>query len=294
MNKIPRDQNIDRLASDLRLEVGLGLDEPIQDIDALIKSMEYHYHEDRFGDDFSGASQYIGSEQFIIYFNKDHHWSEKFRRFTLVHEIGHLTIPTHSAILHTNGFHFSTTEFTSSKDIEREADEFAINFLAPKNAFKKKMALLEYTREDISSLSDTFEISMYAAAIRYVKLVGDYPCSLIACHKDGTIMYEIRSDGMRALVRGHHSLNGLPVPPSTLADEFIKGNCDTDDAELYLSDWYHDFPTIRNAQESIIELGYNDLYLALLEPLPAESDEEDYEGLEGSLPSVLRNGPREY
>lgn len=279
------DHEIRKLVRGLKEEIGLGEDDLVADIDSLIKLAGYNLEESHFRDSFSAASISRAPGKFLILYNKNHHWSEKFRRFTLAHELGHLTIPSHRALLVANVIQSSSPEYTSLEATEREADKFAINFLAPRSAFKKEMITLGYSREDIMSLSDTFQISAYATAHRFVELAVDFPCSLIACHKNGNIEYEIRSIGMKNLVRGHRSLNSLPVNSSTLASEFIRGVNDTVTIQLSLSEWYQDLEVEIRAKESVIDLGYNQLYLALIEPFSMALPNEDDQGPQDRLPS---------
>ncbi|MBW8034407.1 MAG: ImmA/IrrE family metallo-endopeptidase [Planctomycetes bacterium] len=293
MNRTLHEHEIETLVNYLKEEVGLGKDSLVPNIDAFIESTDYRYEEGEFHDSFSAASRSLGSGDYLILYNKNQNWSEKFRRFTLAHELGHLTLPSHRAMLNEQGIHFSTTEFSSDRIVEREADKFAINFLVPKSAFQTAMAPMGYTNTSIASLSDTFNISAYATAHRFVELAGKCACSLIACHENGTVKYEIRSDGMKNLVRGHRSLNSLPINSSTLASEFIRGVHDRVTVQLSLSEWYQDFGGEIEAMESIIDLGYNQLYLALIEPLSTDVANEDDE-LQIRLPSEKWNDPYEY
>jgi len=89
----------------------------------------FKYAEENFYDNFSAFSKYLGNGDYLICFNKNHFWSERFRRFTLAHELGHLSMPTHVSILNKNLLHRSKTEYSSREPIEIEADKFAINFL---------------------------------------------------------------------------------------------------------------------------------------------------------------------
>lgn len=271
------DHEIRKLVRGLKEEIGLGEDDLVADIDSLIKLAGYNLEESHFRDSFSAASISRAPGKFLILYNKNHHWSEKFRRFTLAHELGHLTIPSHRALLVANVIQSSSPEYTSLEATEREADKFAINLLAPEPAFRKETLTLGYCRDDIMVLSDIFQISAYAAAHRFVELADDFACSLIACHQNGQIKYEIRSKGMKDIVKGHRSLNGLQISPSTLESEVFQGVIDTDSVERSLSDWYQDLEIEIEAQESIINLEYKQLYLALIEPLPMDLpyDEDD-------------------
>ena len=132
-------QSIAVHASQLRESMAIGDNEVIGDIVSLIQEAGYHYMDDSFGDDFSGFSQALGGGDYLIGFNRNHFWSDKFHRFTISHELGHITIPRHRQILEAKGLHRSKSEFQAKDQIEREADYFAICFLAPSKAFQMEI-----------------------------------------------------------------------------------------------------------------------------------------------------------
>jgi len=183
-------------AAQLRQDMAIGEDEVIGDLIHHIQEAGYHYMEESFEDEFSGFSRALGGGNYLIGFNHDHFWSEKFRRFTLAHELGHVTIPEHRHLLEKDGLHRSRSEFQSRDPIERQADYFAICFLAPRKGFQTAMRYKEYTRKTIFELSDHFEISPYAAVLRFIELT-DLACTLVVCTADGFIERETRSDRMK-------------------------------------------------------------------------------------------------
>ena len=124
-------------ASQLRETIGLDQTESIIDIIQVIEDEEYNYVEDYFDDDFSGFCCNFAPGRYIIGFNKNHHWNDGFKWFTLGHELAHVIIPHHVNVLHSGIRHVSRPEFRSQETMEREADLFAINFLAPLPAVRK-------------------------------------------------------------------------------------------------------------------------------------------------------------
>jgi len=94
-------QSIAVHAAQLRENMAIGDSEVIGDIVDYIQEAGYSYLEKSFGDEFSGFSQALGGGNYLIGFNTDHLWSDKFRRFTLSHELGHITITDHRKILET-------------------------------------------------------------------------------------------------------------------------------------------------------------------------------------------------
>jgi len=216
------DWKIPVLTLQLRESVSMGMDDLITDIDSIVHKAGYAYFEEKFGDDFSGMSKSIGNGNYLIVFNTDHRWGEKFRRFTIAHELGHLTIPDHRIILDTKSLHRSKAEYNSKDPIEIEADKFAINLLAPRNPFQNHIDMNKFNAITINELSEKFNISTYAAALRFIELTT-LACSLIINRSDGNVVYEKRSkkftDGFY-----HTFLYKQKIPQNTHTFEFIHKN----------------------------------------------------------------------
>ena len=183
------DWKIPIYTSQFRESVSLGRDDLIKDIDYVVREAGYQFVEESFGDDFSGMSKSLGNGNYLIVFNEDHNWSEKFRRFTIAHELGHLTIPEHRKILDKTILHRSKPEYNSKSEIEIEADKFAVNLLAPRNLFQNEIRHAKFNSKIINKLSDLFTISTYATSLRFIELT-DLACSLIINRKNGMVVYE--------------------------------------------------------------------------------------------------------
>lgn len=258
-------------ASQLRENIGLTGEETIVDLVQLIKDADYDYREGAFGKDFSGFSRCLGGGRYLIGFNTDQYWSESFRRFTLSHELGHVTIPEHKSHLMKVDMHRSKSEYRSNDRMEQEADYFAICFLAPKNPFQRAMKFKDYSKTTILEISSQFGISPYATVLRFVELT-DHSCTLIVCNDRGFIEYEKRSNPMKETFRRDFLKNGR-VKGTTLTSDFINGKRDEDTCTVSLSEWFDDLPPEIQATESVIELGYNGKFLTLITPDNANFDE---------------------
>lgn len=267
------DYEIISFANQLRENVGLKRDDIVGSIVDLVQNAGYQFMEDSFGNEFSGFSKSLGNFNYLIGFNKDHYWSEKFRRFTVSHELGHISIPKHRKILDKEILHRSVSEYMSKEEIEREADKFAINFLAPRDHFQKIIATKNFSKEVICELSDHFQISSYATALRFVELT-DLTCALIVCTNKGRIKYEKRSKRMSDSFK-HGFLYEQEISCNTLTYDFIKHQVEDDEKErqLLLNEWYYELPNEVECAESVMELGYNGIYLALVTPNIADFDE---------------------
>ncbi len=259
-------------ATDLRSDMGIGDAEVIGDIVSQIRQSGYDYVQEPFGSDFSGFSQSLGNGRYLIGFNTSHFWSKSFRRFTISHELGHITIPSHRRILDSGGRHRSKSEFRSNEPIEREADYFAICFLAPKKAFQLAMKYKECTKETVLELSACFGISTYASVLRFIELT-DLACTLLVCNKDGFIDYERRSNRMKELYQ-QDFLTKRPVGDATLTYDNISGRNGVDTCEIPLNAWFDGLPDEIKATESVIALEYNRKFLTLVVPHLSDLDVE--------------------
>lgn len=254
--------SIEELAYQTRLEFGAGEEAPIGDIKTIILEAEYDYKEEFFSDDFSAFTQYIGNYNYLIGFNLNHYYSENYKRFTLAHEIGHIHIPAHNKILQTKRMHRSRPEFISNNLIEKEADHFAINFLAPRRSFINYCKHLSCKIEDLEKISNHYKISFYATCLRFIELTH-LSCILIVCNKDGVVEYERRSNNMRT------SLYHTTIRGSSMKHQFSlmrKNNIEFSSEETSLSSWYNNLPGDVPTDEIIIYQPYNKKYLVLLEP----------------------------
>lgn len=260
-------------AARLRDDLEISENDVIGNIVDLVRKAGYQYIEDSFGNEFSGFSKSLGEGQYLIGFNKDHYWNQFFHRFTISHELGHVTIPWHRRILEREGQHRSRSEFQSKQPIEREADYFAVCFLAPRKAFKLAMKYKEFTKESIFNLSNHFKISVYATVLRFMELT-DLACTLVVCNKEGIVEYERRSDRMKETYRQDY-LNKKRVKESTLTYDYIRGRTAEESSVIPLSEWLDDLDALSDVQatESVIKLGYNDKYLTMLVPHVPDLDE---------------------
>jgi len=256
-------------AKALREDLGIDEDVPIKDIEDLIKNAGYSYLECPFPDNNSGYSKYLGQENYEIGFNLNHYFNNNFKRFTLAHEVGHVIMPAHNKILKDSGELRSMPEYKSDQSIEKEADYFAISFLAPEKTFKDKIQSMQFKKDSIECLSSGFGISLYAATLRYLELT-ELVCSVIVCNESGRVEYEQRSETLNA------ASSAIPFryrePLDGNLQNRIKSNSGSA-IKVNLSDWYPGVSDELGATETVIKLGYNQKVLVLLEPDDNELEE---------------------
>lgn len=253
-------------AMGLREMIGLSPTDIVANIEECVSDMGYILAEKSFGDGFSAFCAYLENDRFAIVLNADHDWNENFRRFTISHEIGHLNLIQHLATLQKGNLQKSQPEFQNMNSIEREADYFAINFLAPKIAFEKKAQFKAFSLDTILEIGQHFGISILASAFRFVELT-DLTCALISVDvTTGKIKYEKRSISFQELGYAEY-LHSKKIPSGTNMFDVLKSNPKSHPLtdEVNLIDWYPDLKKNANCTESIMHLGYNNTYIVLLE-----------------------------
>lgn len=135
----------------------------------------------RYGDAFDGMLRHRAG-RFSLFCNLDRVEAKKSRRarFTLAHELGHYFIANHRNALQAGlvPHHKSFCEYESKLFVEQQADCFASNLLLPKDSFLKKAKSCGAGLAGVLSLSDHFDTSVTATAIRYAAL-GVSQCIVI-------------------------------------------------------------------------------------------------------------------
>lgn len=247
---------------------------PIGDITQLVFDLGHDLVENDFGDDFSATCMTINGIKFTIALNTSQMWNENFRRFTVAHELGHISLVQHHAeMIRNGGLLKSKAEFQSNSVIEREADKFAINFLAPVGLFKKEIENLELTYSSLSNLGNIFGISLLSCAFRFVELT-DLCCSLIIF--DGStqkIKYEIRS-GLMKQYNKHPYLQGWYAPEQGSVTRLLAKplGYDINDQIVELNEYYQNMRVSIRCNESVFKLGYNNTVMVLLSALDDPED----------------------
>lgn len=250
-------------AKDLREELGLNDEEVINDIISLITDTAgYEYDEDWYNEPFYGCSEYKGSGLFKISYNLNFDWNLPFKRFTLAHELGHISM--HHQYLREHILHRCYTNEQFIKQMEIEADCFAANFLAPSNACSNLIKFKEFSPDTIYLIASHFNISTYAAALRFIELT-EITCSFIVCNKNGRSEYERRSLSM-GMCFNHPFVHKSKIHPHTLTYDFINGKTDAVCCETDMSYWYPEMSKDAKVRECVIDLGYNEKIMTLLTP----------------------------
>lgn len=256
-------------ARDLREELGLDQVSPIGNIEDLVGKMGHTLEVRSLRDDFSATCMTQNGIDFVIVLNEDHMWNERFKRFTIAHEIGHISLIEHHAeMIRNGGMLKSKTEFQSNNRVENEADKFASFFLAPTPFVRSLISNLEFNNESLIGLSNKINISLLATAFRFVNLT-DLCCSLIVVDSlTERIKYEIRSKSMWDANR-HELIGGELVKQGGSVSKFnrrVNNNLIEEDA-VDISEYYQDNRTGLRCNESVFRLGYNNSIVVMLSSL---------------------------
>jgi len=172
--------------------------------------------------------------------------------------------------------HVSKFGFESSERHEREADFFATALLMPQALFKSAMNRHSPGIEAIKALSELFETSLTATAIRYAQLTPDPVAVLVS--KGRSVEYCFLSETLQDLPRCRWPQKGTLLGPSTATARFNSnpqsfGSC----AETYgtgtLDQWLSGAPHV-SVHEDVIGLGaYGKTLTVIFSDAPIDTDD---------------------
>lgn len=174
------------------------------------------------------------------------------KTFTAAHELGHVVIPSHAKM---NSFKCTSNDLwgSSKNPQEVEANQFAAEWLMPREIFKVSCRKLEPDFENISKLGYEYNVSLTAAAMRFVE-VTDYEVVMVAS-ENGIMKYFKSSQdfpyrldwGKVPNTYARNNLVGKPFPTEFMtvaSDEWFKGNQPENDEVLECSVKLGDYNTV--------------------------------------------------
>jgi len=172
--------------------------------------------------------------------------------FTAAHELGHVVIPSHAK---TNSFKCTNNDLwgKSKNPQEVEANQFAAEWLMPKDIFKSLALQMEPDFENISLLASVFSVSLTAAAMRFVEIT-DHEVVLVVSEKGIIKYFRLSQDFPYRLAPGsvpntyaRNNLIGQPFPNEFMAvssDEWFQGKQPESDEVLEYSIKLGDYDTV--------------------------------------------------
>lgn len=136
------------------------------------------------------------------------------KRFAQAHELGHYEL--HRDILPMiSDTEYNMVSWFQSNPHEKEANEFAAEFLMPTEIFRKECNG-DLEPDLIDYLSDGFDVSKTAAMLKFVKC-GHVPVGLIYC-KDNKMGWFKATDDFKEYIEFDY---GMPPPFGTVAFEMF-------------------------------------------------------------------------
>lgn len=185
------------------------------------------------------------------------------RRFTLGHELGHLLLEHGSAACLAADIHGK-----AKSPQEREANVFSSRLLLPSRLFRNDIRRVQPRFSEIAGLAELYEVSMTAAAIRYVEETKD-PCALLGVRSYGGDVWVMKSGSVGWWVRNI-------VSPATLIFDHVHGNSRYARLETDAREWLEDFAwqgdwTLR---EEVFQVSDGE-WLVLLSEIPDREDDPD-------------------
>jgi Zn-dependent peptidase ImmA (M78 family) len=174
------------------------------------------------GDDFDGVLYFINNKPYIN-INKNIS-NQKRKLFTLAHELGHFSIPSHRRDKFECVSDF-LNPFGNNPEIEAEANRFASELLLPERLLKPMLHTYKPDFESIGELSEDCGTSLTATAIKFATLTEDC-CTLIASsenkikwfQRSPSFPYWIEPGGLisSGTLTASYSLQGVPKESDTI------------------------------------------------------------------------------
>jgi Zn-dependent peptidase ImmA (M78 family) len=222
------------------------------------------------------------------------------RRFTIAHELGHFHLPGHveemfagaDGVVESVAGHFRD----ATNRIEREADWFASEFLAPKKWAAPRIQAMEPSVRSLKNLAAEFETSLTMMALRYGELSDEAVATIVSLN--GTVEWVVASGRVRDHRWSWSLRPGDPVPSRTASAGFsvdreavTRAEERTDSGPLCA--WFEKAPEDLIVEEDALGLGASGRVLTfLLIPDLPDSEELEEEDVESDDPPNWRDALR--
>jgi hypothetical protein len=218
--------------------------------------------------------------RFYLFYAKEEHpfrpWGRV--RFSIAHELGHFYLPDHRQYLLSGRWHSSHSDFVSSKEKEREADQFAASLLMPREWFEDEVRSRSgfLTLPDLMALAaDVFVTSITSTIIRYIELNFE-PCCMVLSEK-GHVLYSTRSDDLHTQGMGWVQ-RGARVPGQSITAKAsvaaLEGDRPSTEGSVDSSVWFDARRSYRMWEEVLL-LTRTGRVLTFLTPEDRSADDDD-------------------
>lgn len=235
------------------------------DLPAVLQSLGVVLKEVDMDDGFDGAALRTPKRNGILINKSVRYWSR--RRFTIAHELGHLRLPGHDG----EEYRCQSADiesFNPDRLHEREADEFAAEFLLPEAIIQPVFRKQQFSFNLIEAVAKEYETSLTATALRGITYTPD--CFAVVLSMDRRIRWARRSESFRYSVQVgslHHD--------TYAADFFVNCDLPTGPVQVNPHAWLSDrgIPRDLMLSENSISFPRLGAVLTLLSYEPQEDDE---------------------
>lgn len=216
-----------------------------------------------FADEFCGRIEFHPSHGTFLLFYPSKGNPGRIK-FSVAHELGHYFIESHRDLLLRGSAHDSESGFICSKEMERQADNFAAALLIPRSLVSRRMQPRGFlTLHDIQKVASDCQTSLTCAAFRYVQLAEE-ACAVVIS-KDGAIRFGIVSDELGAKGCKFIKKSGTPLDRTCPAAKISSGaDLTTQSGKVSSTAWmatqYREF----DMWEESLPLGYSGQVLTIL------------------------------
>lgn len=199
----------------------------------------------------SEARLMVGPGRPIISVSSSPHIDPHRRRFSIVHELGHLEMHRGTGLLRScTKLDIQVKPAGISIDSEQEANQFASAFLIPERFVKEPFAINEPSLEIITEWAKRLETSLTATALRFTRFTCE-PVAVVYSFR-GTIQYFQPSAEFRELGVFPDVYN--PVGSRTGARKLFNGqDVPNQWQEVRASEWFRDDRSAFDRDDTIRE-----------------------------------------
>lgn len=186
-------------------------------------------------------------------------------KFSLAHEIGHYWIPSHKLQVFTC-FASDIMAFKTNKVQEEEANRFASELLMPSEYITKDAKLYDYNAESIRKIADKYNVSITAAAIRFLEVTPDKAAIILS--QNGTIKWFMRAKNFK------HFIKTKTIDSATyIYDFYHNGEINESLNQAYAGAWLEDPGDLDFINEQSIIMPSLNMALTIL-TIPYDEDNE--------------------
>jgi len=180
------------------------------------------------------------------------------KRFAIAHELGHFELAHNEGVIAACSEKEFFIWYEGQNDREVEANIFAAELLMPTKLFRERLENTVPSMDLIQGLSDEFQTTLTATAIRYVEL-SEEPCAIVFS-TGGCVRWVRRSSDFHYWISPGRKLS----PYTCAAEYFEKGTISRQMETVRLDGWVENVSAGDHIREESIPMPSFDSVLSLL------------------------------